>query len=244
MMPPVAASGSWRRWASTGLALLVTVVAITVGLSRGDGSTPQKRAVSVSREDEGPREAGTALSQTTTDPALVTRMLDDLRAGRKTESQDKPLAGASVEVIRASPNNPAPIGDLRIPAIDLRTEVFEGVNEAALKDGPGHWPGTPAPGEPGNFVLSGHRSTETRPFLYLDQLSRGDLITMTQGNARYRYAVDTVTIVPQRDYVPYVLQRPDKPGTRMITLFACNPLTAHYQRIVVRAQAVDGRVLS
>lgn len=245
-MSPVDRIRPLRNWAFTGLALLVTVVAITVGLSRGDGveTPPEDGAVALSREDEAPREADTVPLQETAGSSLVTRMLDDLRAGRRTEGQDQPLAGASVEVIRASPNNPAPIGDLSIPAIDLRTEVFEGVNEAALKDGPGHWPGTPAPGEPGNFVLSGHRSTETRPFLYLDQLSRGDVITMTQGSERYRYAVDTVTIVPQRDYVPYVLQRPDESGTRMITLFACNPLTAHYQRIVVRAQAVDGRVLS
>lgn len=241
-MSPVERTGSWRNWASTGLALLVTVVAITVGVSRGDGEVtpPQNGAMGLSRADEAPREAVTAPSQETTDSSLVTRMLDDLRAGRKTEGQDKPLAGAAVEVIRASPNKPVPLGDLSIPAIDLRTDVFEGVNEAALAHGPGHWPGTPALGEPGNFVLSGHRSTETRPFLYLDRLAHGDVITLTQGDSRYRYAVDNVTIVAEKHYVPYVLKRPDKPNARKLTLFACNPITAHYQRIVVRAHALDG----
>jgi hypothetical protein len=47
-----------------------------------------------------------------------------------------------------------------------------------------------------------------------------------------------VTIVPESRYVPYVLKQPADPQARMVTLFACNPLTAHYQRIVVRAFAV------
>jgi sortase A len=174
------------------------------------------------------------------DSFLVTRMLADLRAGRKPEHQDRPLAGAPVTVVRASPKHSVPLGELRIPAIGLRTPVFEGVNEDALREGPGHWPGTPGPGEPGNSVLSGHRSTETRPFLYLDRLSAGDRITITRGGEVFRYAVDDVTIVPQAGYVRYVLQKPANPRTRMVTLFACNPLTAHYERIVVRARALDG----
>ena len=227
--------GSWKNWFATALALVVTVVAITVGLSGGDAAKLDAVGPTDSTSENGkPARNGS------TGSALVTRMLDDLRSGRKTDSQDKPLAGASIKVVRASPDDPFAIAELSIPAIDLRTKVFEGVNEAALKKGPGHWPGTPALGEPGNLVLSGHRSTETRPFLYLDRLSRGDVITMTQGSNRYRYAVDSVTIVPEKDYVPYVLKRPDKPNAQKLTLFACNPITAHYQRIVVRAHALDG----
>lgn len=57
-------------------------------------------------------------------------MLDDLRSSRKPESQDQPMAGASIKAVRASPDNPYAIGELRIPAIESRTKVFEGVNEA------------------------------------------------------------------------------------------------------------------
>jgi sortase A len=227
--------GSWKNWLATAIALAVTVVAITVALSGGDATQldAAKPTESTSKNAKPTRAGDTGSS-------LVTRMLDDLRAGRKTESQDQPLAGASIKVVRASPDNPYAIAELSIPAIDLRTKVFEGVNEAALQRGPGHWPGTPALGEPGNHVLSGHRSTETKPFLYLDRLTRGDVITMTQGSSRYRYAVDTVTIVPEKRYVRYVLKRPAKPNAQKLTLFACNPITAHYQRIVVRAHALDG----
>ena len=231
---------SWKNWLGTGLALVVTVVAITVAVSGGDAARQDDAA----RATESRSNDAASPAAHPAQPSLVTRMLDDLRAGRKTESQDKPMAGASIKVVRASPDNPFAIAKLTIPAIDLRTEVFEGVNEAALEQGPGHWPGTPALGEPGNFVLSGHRSTQTRPFLYLDRLSRGDVITMTQGSSRYRYAVDSVTIVAEKDYVPYVLRRPAKPNAQTITLFACNPITAHYQRIVVRGHALDRGVPS
>jgi hypothetical protein len=51
------------------------------------------------------------------------------------------------------------------------------------------------------------------------------------------YKVVQTTIVPQAQYVKFVLQQPADRGEKDITLFACNPITAHYQRIVVRARA-------
>lgn len=221
---------------ATLVALLVAVVAITVVANSGDPD----RSAAPPPSEPGATAPAPQKAAAQTDPALVTRMLADLQAGRKPESQDQPLAGAPVEVVQASPDKATPIGALSIPTIGVRTRVFEGVNEEALTDGPGHWPGTPGFGQPGNTVLSGHRSTETRPFLYLDRLSPGDPITITEGGRRYRYAVDDVTIVPQAGYVRYVLQQPANPRTRMLTLFACNPLTAHYQRIVVHARALEG----
>lgn len=212
-------------------ALTVAVAGFTLALNSG---APQRPVT-----DMAPAAAPlVAESGTVLDDSLVTRMLEDLRAGRTPESQDKPLAGAPVRLVRAGPDNPAPIGELRIPAIGLDTPVFEGVYAEALLEGPGHWPGTAGLGEPGNTVISGHRSTETRPFLHLNRLGKGDVITIRQGDDLFRYAVDSVTIVPERRYVPYVLQKPASADARMVTLFACNPLTAHFQRIVVRAHAV------
>lgn len=234
----------WKRsrgsgWLALALALLVAVVGFTFALNAGGPQEPGAAPEQVSEPDgdtSSPAEPSAAVPQE--DP-LVTRMLADLRAGRKTEPQDQPLAGAPVKLVRAGPDNPAPIGTIEIPVIDLSTPMFEGVYEDALLDGPGHWPGTPAPGELGNSVISGHRGTETKPFLYLDRLTRGDVITITRAGQRFRFAVDFVTIVPERSYVPFVLKQPANPRARTVTLFACNPLTAHYQRIVVRAHALD-----
>jgi len=224
----------WEHWVATTLTLLVAVAVLTVALNSvgGDRSIP-------SGAGDAALSGATSRQSPQSELSLVSRMLEDLRDGRRPESQDRPLAGAPVRLVRAGPDEPAPIGRLRIPAIGLRTPLLAGVYEDALREGPGHWPGTPAPGETGNSVISGHRTTETRPFLYLDRLSPGDTITITRGGERFRYAVDDVTIVPEAGYVRYVLEQPANPRTRMVTLFACNPLTAHFQRIVVRARALD-----
>lgn len=222
------------QWVATTVTLLVAVAVLTVVLNSGGGD----RSVPPGAGDAA-LSGAPSRQASQSEVSLVSRMLEDLREGRRPESQDRPLAGAPVKLVQAGPDEPAPIGRLRIPAIGLRTPLFAGVYEDALRDGPGHWPGTPAPGELGNSVISGHRTTETRPFLYLDRLSPGDTITITRGGERFSYAVDDVTIVPQAGYVRYVLEQPANPRTRMVTLFACNPLTAHFQRIVVRARALD-----
>ena len=217
-------------WLPFAAALTVAVVAFTLVLNSGREPAPVAGSLR--------SEAGQAAVLAQADP-LVLRMLDDLRAGRRTETQDQPLTGAPVRLVRAGPENPVAIAALHIPAIRLRTPIFEGVHENALLKGPGHWPGTPPPGEPGNSVISGHRSTETRPFLHLDRLSKGDIISLTHAGRRSRYAVQFVMIVPERRYVRYVLKQPVRPRARTVTLFACNPVTAHFQRIVVRARAVE-----
>jgi sortase (surface protein transpeptidase) len=51
------------------------------------------------------------------------------------------------------------------------------------------------------------------------------------------YRVVRTTIVAERDYVKFVLRPPERAGVRAITLFACHPLAAHHQRIVVQARA-------
>src|SRR5690606_1670041 len=64
-------------------------------------------------------------------------------------------------------------GMLEIPAIGLSQPLFEGVTLTAIDRGPSHWPGTAMPGELGNVVVAGHRTTRTRPFWDLDLLQPG-----------------------------------------------------------------------
>ncbi|ADB32966.1 sortase family protein [Kribbella flavida DSM 17836] len=168
-------------------------------------------------------------------------MLDQLRAGKPAEPQfsaaDNPVRGVPIEAIKAKPGEQLALGRLAIPRLKLDDELNNGVDEAALVRGVGHWPGTPLPGSPGNAVISGHRSTNEKPFLHLDKLRPGDPIKVTVGTRSTTYRVVRTTIVAESAYVPFVLRKPSKPSDRVITLFACNPLTAHYQRIVVEARA-------
>ena len=77
---------------------------------------------------------------------------------------------------------------LRIAKIGLNKVIVQGTSTADLRQGPGHYPGTPLPGEQGNAAIAGHRTTYGAPFYNLDELAPGDLIEITtvQGTFTYR----------------------------------------------------------
>ncbi len=64
------------------------------------------------------------------------------------------------------------LGKIEIPKIGLSAYVIEGVGVDDLKNGPGHYPDTPLPGQKGNAAIAGHRSTYGAPFANVDDLIR------------------------------------------------------------------------
>lgn len=232
-----------RRALRVATTVVVVAVLITIGLSVRSydhrASTPGAVAGRTPAEPSATSEpsAPASASQPVEVP-LVTKMLDELRAGKKVTSQDDPLAGAPIEAVSTKAGVTSPIGRIQIPKLHIDQSIFNGVDDAALLDGPGHWPGTPLPGQKGNAVISGHRGTHTRPFLRVNLLGAGDKVIVTAGDTTTTYAVQRVVIVAQSKYVPFVLKQPTDPKAELLTLFACNPLTSHEQRIVVQAKAV------
>jgi sortase A len=89
--------------------------------------------------------------------------------------------------VAAAPSLGAPVAVLEIPQLKLRQAVVEGVAPSQTAAGPGHVPGTAGPGQPGNSVIVGRRSTYGGPFRSLGDLRRGDriLVTTTQGQTVY-----------------------------------------------------------
>ena len=66
------------------------------------------------------------------------------------------------------------LGIMEIDKIDLKLPVLNGTSEAILRIGAGFLEGTTAIGEPGNTVLTAHRShTYGRFFNRLDELEVG-----------------------------------------------------------------------
>jgi len=130
----------------------------------------------------------------------------------------------------ADPAIGAPAGLLSIPAIGLSMTLVEGVGTAQLRDGPGHYPDTPMPGEAGNVGIAGHRTTYLHPFYNLNELRPGDpiVITTVQGTFTYR-VVDTVVVSP--DDVSVV----DPTPTPQLTLTTCDPRFSASHRMVVKA---------
>jgi sortase A len=96
-------------------------------------------------------------------------------------------------------------------------------------------PGTPIPGQPGNAVVSGHRTTYGRPFFDLDQLAVGDRIEVETAIGTHVYHVrEMVTVLPSDVWVTE-----PRPGG-WLTLTTCNPKFSARERLIVWAEMVSG----
>ncbi len=120
------------------------------------------------------------------------------------------------------------VGWIEIPKIGLRAPIGEGITLTTIDRGPSHWPGTAMPGEPGNVVIAGHRSTHTHPFRHIDRLVPGDRVVFDVGGTRTTYVMSRSQVVrPSRlDIVRQTL-------ARTATLFACHPPGSARYRYVV-----------
>lgn len=125
---------------------------------------------------------------------------------------------------------------LVIPAIGVDRYVVEGVAELDLQMGPGHYPGTPLPGQDGNVGIAGHRTTFGAPFFRLNDLVPGDFIYLTDtSGTTWVYGVVRQWAVPPSDTA--VLDATHLPE---LTLTTCNPRFEATTRLVVRADLVKG----
>ena len=113
--------------------------------------------------------------------------------------------------------------------------VVEGVTLDDLRDGPGHYPDSAAPGGDGNFAVSGHRTTNSAPFYDLDQLEAGDEVhVVDRAGARWVYTVTEERIVAPTD-VWVVGDDPLGTGEPLLTLTTCHPRFSAAQRLIVFA---------
>ena len=138
-------------------------------------------------------------------------------------------------LVEAAAATGEPFARLIIDKIALDSVVFEGVDRTTLKSGPGHMPGTPLPGQPGNAVISGHRTTYGRPFYDLDQLVPGDEIAVETALGISRYAVRQILIVAPTDV--WVAGNMDG---AWLTLTTCHPRFSAAQRLIIQAELIDG----
>jgi sortase A len=129
-----------------------------------------------------------------------------------------------------------PLLRLEIPAIDVDDIVVPGVHLDDLKDGPGHYPDTPLPGQLGNAAIAGHRTTYGAPFFDVDRLEAGDeIITTLLNGDRFVYEVTHTEIVSATDYWVVTTRNPD---IAELTLTSCHPKYTARDRIVVHSVLV------
>jgi sortase A len=129
-----------------------------------------------------------------------------------------------------------PLGRLRIPKIGVSAVYVEGTAAGDLRTGPGHYPGTPIPGEQGTVAIAGHRTTYGAWFRRIDQLKPGDRIQITMAYGRFTYRVEKTQIV-----APTALWVTHRVGYDRLILSACHPLYSAAQRIVVFSRLISAQ---
>lgn len=147
------------------------------------------------------------------------------------ETNDRTILASDPEPIPLQ----TPIGELRFTTTDQAEHewvVVEGVGTEDLKLGPGHMPTTALPGDEGNAVISGHRTTYGGPFHDLHLLEVGSPISFFYPNGREaEFIVTEVLIVAPTDV--WVIE--NREGSTL-TLTTCNPIGSARERLVIFAE--------
>ena len=221
----------------------IGLVAFTSG--DDDGETPVAAATVTTAV---PSPSTTVASATTTAaPTTSSSPTTTIPSTSLTTSTPPPTAPATsppVPVQLTRPVDPPPdpngseplteVGSISIPKIGLDSAMFEGIRLTTLNHGPGHWPGSAAPGQVGNVVVAGHRTSHGAQFRHLDKLVPGDVVTFTTPDGVFDYTVVETDIVG-----PDALWIIDPSDTPTATLFACHPPGSTRQRIVVKLALLD-----
>jgi sortase A len=199
------------------VAVVGAIVAFTTGSEPTSVASSDIAATTATIAPTTTVEATTTTTTTATTTSVTTTTLP--------RQSTQPIAPP--QDARGPENNP-PLGRIVIPEVGLDAELEEGIRLTTLDRGPGHWPGSAMPGEIGNVVVAGHRTSHGAEFRYLDQLAPGDKVIFTTDTGAHTYLVTGTQIVTPNDL--WITNPTDTPTA---TLFACHPLGSTAKRIVV-----------
>ena len=224
---PVPARHPLRLWRLPSVPVLAVLIigVLTSGVVVAVDQNGSTRAVASASPVSAPELAGeAAIADLPVPPTTVTSA--PAAAAPRTKPVPPPVNERAKSPI-------VKIGEIRIPKIGLVHPVFEGVTLTVIDHGPGHWPGSAAPGQLGNAVFAGHRVTHSHPFRNVDQLVPGDEIVFAMPDGTYTYKMTKQEIVKPAD--TWIV---NPTPTATLTLFACHPPGSAAKRIVIRADFV------
>ena len=220
--------GSIIRRAAAPIVIAVAAIVLVGGfLAVGSGSTPETVA-SFNASSATTTTTTLAPTTTTTTTATTTATTSTTTTSTTTtlpRQSTRPIAPP--EDPRSAEDNPQ-LGRIAIPSVGVDAELHDGIRLTTLDRGPGHWPGTAMPGQIGNVVVAGHRTSHGAEFRHLDALAPGDEVIFTTDTGVHTYLVTGTQVV-----TPDALWITDPTDTPTATLFACHPLGSTAQRIVV-----------
>jgi sortase A len=227
------------RLAGVALILIgLTAVSYVVANAVAGRLAAQRAQQNLSQEFQQTLAEASTLPTTEDDPTMGTSPSPSITV---TTTPGEDIAGPEIRpqvpalVVESPPAAGQALGRIIIPAAQVDWMVVEGVSPDDLAQGPGHMPGTAMPGQPGNAVISGHRTTHGAPFFNLDLLQPGDQITIQTLIGTHTYqVVQTVIVSPTDTWVTN-----QAPGA-WLTLTTCNPKYHSTQRLIVFARLIDG----
>ncbi len=185
------------------------------------------------------------LAACSSDPAPAPRSADPT-SGPVAVAQERPVEREVVTAAELEPAGPAASDGraqdarLSIAALGLdgfMVRTYEGTTDdapgTAIQDAgemasPTGPDGGTGPGGIGNYLVTGHRSSSTRPFADLPDLGRGDRVRVAAGGLTYVYEIVRTRSTSFRSPASLAAQRaavPGRPGAEptraMITLSTC-----------------------
>jgi sortase A len=203
---------------------LFVVALLSAAACGGSGSAASSTTTVV--EDPIPRTTlpATTLAPTTIATTTIPLAPQTTVAAPATTALPTPVAPPAEDATEALQT----LGEISIPKLKLDDKLYEGVALSTLDHGPGHWPGSAMPGQPGNVVVAGHRVSHSKPFRNIDQLQAGDEVDFTVNGTTYTYVVTSHEIVD-----PTAIRIVDQTPEPTATLFACHPPGSVAERYVV-----------
>lgn len=141
---------------------------------------------------------------------------------------------ASARAYRASLKEGDAVGRIKIGRIGLNMVLVQGTEKETLKKGPGHYAQSALPGEGKLIYVAGHRTTYLAPFAYINNIRRGDFVSVDVPYGTFTYRVSRTYIVPAT--AVEILQNR---GKEIIRLQACHPRFFATQRYIVDAKLVS-----
>jgi sortase A len=181
---------------------------------------------------------GTGIYEARQQDHLKKQFRRELASHAATSTTTGPTTSTTVPPEPPAVGDGDPVGIIRVPKLGLEKVVVEGTSVPDLRAGPGHYTGSPLPGQQGNAAIAGHRTTYGAPFGDLDQLARGDSIIVQTFTGKYEYVVieDPFPVAPDKtDVLSDVDDIKDKTAPTL-TLTTCNPKYSASQRLIVWAQ--------
>lgn len=120
---------------------------------------------------------------------------------------------------------------LDIPKLGVSVMVLPGCDALCLNGGVGHIAGTPAPGEPGNVGIAGHRDGFFRP---LEKIAVGDTLRLRTQRGTFDYRVQWTKVVDPTDVS--VLSGCEGDALTLVTCYPFRVVGNAPKRFIVRAQ--------